>query len=51
MALFLPQFPTLGEREGRPTTPAMAAGVADHPWSLTQLVEVLETWEAARLEA
>ena len=33
---------TLTRRYGRPTTPAMAAGVADYPWSLTQIVELLE---------
>jgi hypothetical protein len=26
-------------------TPATAAGIADHPLLLTQLVEVLEEWE------
>jgi hypothetical protein len=34
---------TLTRREGRPTTPAMAAEVADHPWSLTQIAELLES--------
>lgn len=27
---------------GRPTTPAMAAGVAEYVWSLTQIAELLE---------
>jgi hypothetical protein len=27
------------------TFPAVAAGIERHPWSLTQLVEVLEEWE------
>jgi IS1 family transposase len=34
---------TLTKKHGRKMTPAMAAGVADHPWSLTELVELLET--------
>lgn len=38
---------TLTKLLGQPTTPAMAAGVAAHPLSLTQLVEILETWERA----
>jgi len=33
---------TLTKKFGKPTTPAMAAGVADHPWSLTELAEMLE---------
>jgi IS1 family transposase len=33
---------TLSKKAGRPTTPAMAAGIADHPWSLTQLAELLD---------
>jgi hypothetical protein len=33
---------TLTKRFGRPTTPAMAAGVADYPWSLTQIAELLD---------
>jgi IS1 family transposase/lambda repressor-like predicted transcriptional regulator len=33
---------TLTKKYGRPTTPAMAAGVADHPWSLTQIAELLD---------
>jgi IS1 family transposase len=33
---------TLTKRYGRPTTPAMAAGVADYPWSLTQVAELLD---------
>ena len=33
---------TLTKRYGRPTTPAMAAGVADYPWSLTQIAELVE---------
>jgi hypothetical protein len=32
---------TLTNRHGKPTTPAMAAGVARAPWSLTQLAELL----------
>jgi len=32
---------TLTREEGRSTTPAMAAGVAMYPWSLTQLAELL----------
>lgn len=33
---------TLTKRYGRPTTPAMAAGVADYPWFLTQIAELLD---------
>lgn len=33
---------TLTKRSGLPTTPAMAAGVADFPWSLTQIAELLD---------
>jgi hypothetical protein len=29
-------------------TPAMAAGVTPKPWSLTDMVRVIEDWEAAR---
>jgi hypothetical protein len=34
---------TVTKRFGRPTTPAMAAGVADHVWSLTNVAELLES--------
>jgi IS1 family transposase len=34
---------TLSKKAGKPTTPAMAAGLEDHPWSLTQLCELLES--------
>jgi IS1 family transposase len=34
---------TLSKAAGKQTTPAMAAGLADHPWSLTQLAELLES--------
>jgi hypothetical protein len=33
---------TLAKTHGKPTTPAMAAGIARHPWSLTQLAELLD---------
>jgi IS1 family transposase len=33
---------TLTKRYGKPTTPAMAAGVADLVWSVTQIAELLE---------
>jgi IS1 family transposase len=33
---------TLTKKAGKPTTPAMAAGVARAPWSLTQLAELLD---------
>lgn len=33
---------TLTKAAGRPTTPAMAAGVATYPWSLTQIAELLD---------
>jgi hypothetical protein len=29
-------------------TPAMAAGVTDRLWSISDIVAVLETWEAAQ---
>jgi IS1 family transposase len=32
---------TLTKRHALPTTPAMAAGVAKHPWSITQMVGLL----------
>ncbi len=28
---------TLTKRYGKPNTPAMAAGVADHPWSVWEM--------------
>jgi hypothetical protein len=34
---------TLSRKAGKPTTPAMAAGVPDHPWSLTQIAELLDS--------
>ncbi len=33
---------TLTKAAGRPTTPAMAAGVARYPWSVTQIVALLD---------
>jgi hypothetical protein len=33
---------TLTKRHDKPTTPAMAAGLATFPWSLTQLAELLD---------
>lgn len=33
---------TLTKRFGKPTTPAMAAGVATHVWSLTQIAELID---------
>lgn len=33
---------TLTKAAGKPTTPAMAAGIARAPWSLTQLAELLD---------
>ena len=33
---------TLNKELGRPTTPAMAAGIAKAPWSLTQMAELLD---------
>ncbi len=36
-------------RGGVHTTPAMAAGVADHVWRLSEVVELLEVKEAARI--
>ncbi len=32
---------TLTKQYGRPTTPAMAAGVADHVWSVWEIAELL----------
>jgi IS1 family transposase len=34
---------TLSKAAGKPTTPAMAAGIARAPWSLTQMAELLES--------
>ena len=34
---------TLTKKYGKPTTPAMAAGIETHPWSITQLCELLES--------
>ena len=34
---------TLTKRYGRPTTPAMAAGVADHVWSLIEIARLLDS--------
>ena len=34
---------TLTKNYGKPTTPAMAAGIETHPWSVTQLCELLES--------
>ena len=34
---------TLTKKAGGPTTPAMAAGIETHPWSITQLCELLES--------
>ena len=33
---------TLTKKFGKPTTPAMAAGITTYPWSLTQLAELLD---------
>jgi len=33
---------TLTKKFGKPTTPAMAAGVAKYPWSVHQLVGLLD---------
>jgi hypothetical protein len=33
---------TLTKKYGKPTTPAMAAGIATYPWSLTQIAELLD---------
>ena len=33
---------TLAKKAGKRTTPAMAAGIATYPWSLTQLAELLD---------
>jgi hypothetical protein len=33
---------TLTKKAGKPTTPAMAAGVAQYPWSIHQLVGLLD---------
>lgn len=33
---------TLSKRFGKPTTPAMAAGVADHPWSVWEIARLLD---------
>lgn len=33
---------TLSKAAGRPTTPAMAAGIERHPWSVFQIAELLD---------
>jgi hypothetical protein len=33
---------TLTKRYGRPTTPAMVAGLANAPWSVFQIAELLD---------
>jgi hypothetical protein len=33
---------TLTKAAGKPTTPAMAAGIERAPWSLTQIAELLD---------
>jgi hypothetical protein len=33
---------TLSKQYGHPTTPAMAAGLARHPWSVTQIAQLLD---------
>jgi len=33
---------TLTKRYGKPTTPAMAAGIAQYPWSYTQIAQLLD---------
>ena len=33
---------TLTKEAGRPTTPAMAAGLARYPWSVTQIAALLD---------
>jgi hypothetical protein len=33
---------TLTKRFGKPTTPAMAAGVADHVWSVWEIAGLLD---------
>ena len=33
---------TLTEEYGKPTTPAMAAGIERHPWSLIRIAELLD---------
>jgi hypothetical protein len=33
---------TLTKKYGKPTAPAMAAGIATYPWSLTQIAELLD---------
>ncbi len=38
---------TLTKRAGRKTTPAMAAGVERHPWTVYDLVGLLDRYEAA----
>ncbi len=33
---------TLTKKNGRPTTPATAAGIADHVWMLTDIAALLD---------
>lgn len=39
---------TLTKQYGRPTTPAMAAGVSDHVWTLTEIAGLLDVPAAVR---
>jgi hypothetical protein len=40
--------PTQAHPKHYPTTPAMAAGVADHVWRLEEVVRLLKASEAAQ---
>lgn len=39
---FVRPHQTLTKRYGKPTTPAMAAGIATYPWSYTQIAQLLD---------
>ena len=40
---FCPPAPDAHQEGGTPTTPAMAAGIDEYPWSLTQIAELRST--------
>ncbi len=39
---FARPYKTLTKCYGKPTTPAMAAGLAQYPWSVSQIAELLD---------
>jgi len=39
---FVQPHRTLTKQNGRPTTPAMAAGIADHVWTFSEIAGLLD---------